>query len=466
MSIFLEDLKAKALAATPGEWTLRDRGVICGGPVTEYFRGKGQPQIVMCCGGEQIGHEQKTANEHFIAAAYPDAVLQLIDRLEKSEAERDALKAKTSSMMGVGNGPVPAQQVEITGEIPDFTEEETQRLIERLTSLKGEVVKVPIQNDLAVWYGPMPESNGKTNWTAILYRKNSHCLVTSIIPPMATEQARQIIMITNLAKEAAEPIYSKIIDDIRNSNIARNSAWDEVKLLRSELEAVKADRDKFKYCPGVMRCAKCEFQLLKSVINMSSGSVTAGNSDPEKCPNGCGPLWRVSWEEYANQHYEAAEKYFFEAKELRARIEAAEKQEPIGWILEKSGCRAPDDCEDYLEFYESKEVNEEELKNYLTHGRAFQVYASPVPAQQAEVSVPDGWKLVPIKETMDMRGAGFNCCEVTVLKVVEIYAAMIDAAPEPPLHWSDCATNNGPAMEPGECGCGGYPPKEPPCATE
>ena len=30
-------------------------------------------------------------------------------------------------------------------------------------------------------------------------------------------------------------------------------------------------------------------------------------------------------------------------------------------------------------------------------------------------------------------------------------------------HWSDCATNNGPAMEPGECDCGGYPPKVPPC---
>lgn len=25
--------------------------------------------------------------------------------------------------------------------------------------------------ELAVWYGKMPESNGKTNWTAILYRK-------------------------------------------------------------------------------------------------------------------------------------------------------------------------------------------------------------------------------------------------------------------------------------------------------
>lgn len=25
--------------------------------------------------------------------------------------------------------------------------------------------------ELAVWYGKMPESNGKSNWTAILYRK-------------------------------------------------------------------------------------------------------------------------------------------------------------------------------------------------------------------------------------------------------------------------------------------------------
>lgn len=89
----LEDLKAKALEATPGEWTLRDRGVICGGPLVQYFKGQGRPQIVMCCGGEHIGHEQKTANERFIAAAHPDAVLRLIDRLEKSEAERDALKA-------------------------------------------------------------------------------------------------------------------------------------------------------------------------------------------------------------------------------------------------------------------------------------------------------------------------------------------------------------------------------------
>lgn len=31
-------------------------------------------------------------------------------------------------------------------------------------------VDVPLAPKLAVWFGPMPESNGKTNWTAILHR--------------------------------------------------------------------------------------------------------------------------------------------------------------------------------------------------------------------------------------------------------------------------------------------------------
>lgn len=29
----------------------------------------------------------------------------------------------------------------------------------------------PCQPRLAVWYGPMPESNGKSNWTALLHRE-------------------------------------------------------------------------------------------------------------------------------------------------------------------------------------------------------------------------------------------------------------------------------------------------------
>ena len=38
---------------------------------------------------------------------------------------------------------------------------------EEIAALKGEQVPVA----LTVWYGSMPESNGKENWTAILHRK-------------------------------------------------------------------------------------------------------------------------------------------------------------------------------------------------------------------------------------------------------------------------------------------------------
>lgn len=190
MSIFLEDLKAKALAATPGEWTLRDRGVICGGPVTEYFRGKGQPQIVMCCGGEQIGHEQKTANEHFIVAARPEVVLDLLERLENSESERDALKVELSHMVKLKDELCTeleaARKQEPVGWYNEGAGTTTVFNAKFLRSSPPEgcvpvyASPVPAQNDLAVWYGPMPESNGKTNWTAILYRKNPDCRMGGI----------------------------------------------------------------------------------------------------------------------------------------------------------------------------------------------------------------------------------------------------------------------------------------------
>lgn len=41
-------------------------------------------------------------------------------------------------------------------------------------------VKQDSASTLAVWYGSMPESNGKTNWTAILYHKNSEDLFGGI----------------------------------------------------------------------------------------------------------------------------------------------------------------------------------------------------------------------------------------------------------------------------------------------
>lgn len=53
--------------------------------------------------------------------------------------------------------------------------------------------------------------------------------------------------------------------------------------------------------PGVMRCAKCEFRLQRVNLYVGNGTVGAGDNRTEPCPNGCGPLWPVTWEQEARE---------------------------------------------------------------------------------------------------------------------------------------------------------------------
>jgi hypothetical protein len=57
-------------------------------------------------------------------------------------------------------------------------------------------------------------------------------------------------------------------------------------------EAVEEER----FIPGQFRCAKCGFFLISKTIYMKSGTIGANNK-PTECSNGCGPMWRVSWQE-------------------------------------------------------------------------------------------------------------------------------------------------------------------------
>ncbi len=78
------------------------------------------------------------------------------------------------------------------------------------------------------------------------------------------------------------------------------------------------------YVPGVARCPKCEFRLVKTVLSAVDGSAGAGEVVGEKCPNCDVPLWRVSWkdeaQEYAaicDQQIERAEKFQKDASRYR-----------------------------------------------------------------------------------------------------------------------------------------------------
>lgn len=71
--------------------------------------------------------------------------------------------------------------------------------------------------------------------------------------------------------------------------------------------------------PGIVRCAKCQFQLVRSNLNMHDGTVTAGDSKTEPCPNGCGPLWPVTWETWAREGWAEAERLHLENSALSAQ---------------------------------------------------------------------------------------------------------------------------------------------------
>ena len=82
------------------------------------------------------------------------------------------------------------------------------------------------------------------------------------------------------------------------------SMRDDMREAREKLEAAEkriAEQQSAIIAPGIMRCAGCGFVLTKNSINMAAGTITAGDSKSEPCPNGCGPLWPVTWKEQALQ---------------------------------------------------------------------------------------------------------------------------------------------------------------------
>lgn len=84
--------------------------------------------------------------------------------------------------------------------------------------------------------------------------------------------------------------------------------------------------------PGIVRCAKCTFQLHRTNLYVQSGTVGAGDSKTEPCPNGCGPLWPVTWETWAREGWAEAERLHLENAALAARQPVGE---PVAWMIER-----------------------------------------------------------------------------------------------------------------------------------
>ena len=86
--------------------------------------------------------------------------------------------------------------------------------------------------------------------------------------------------------------------------------------LQEELERAQQER----IVPGVMRCAKCHFRLVRTTIHYPSASFSAGDSKTEPCPNGCGPLWPVTWQDEARENLDRAEEQMERAEQAETAL--------------------------------------------------------------------------------------------------------------------------------------------------
>ena len=85
---------------------------------------------------------------------------------------------------------------------------------------------------------------------------------------------------------------------------------EHINKLRDYAVAMKAENDRLEklvYVPGVFSCAKCRVVLVSTTMHAHTGLMKA-NTEPQKCPNGCGPLWRRTERDAGNELCDRLEK--------------------------------------------------------------------------------------------------------------------------------------------------------------
>lgn len=103
------------------------------------------------------------------------------------------------------------------------------------------------------------------------------------------------------------------------------------------IERLVRERDearKLVYVPGVLKCAKCGFRLIKTTLHVLADSYSA-DSSPDYCPNDGAPMWRVTERDAGNElcgRLDAAEDL---AQAAEARVKALEKVLKMarGWAV-------------------------------------------------------------------------------------------------------------------------------------
>jgi len=93
--------------------------------------------------------------------------------------------------------------------------------------------------------------------------------------------------------------------------------------LERELAALHeeiARLNKLVYVPGAWRCAKCKCGLISNTLYVATGAMAANNT-PQECPNGCGPMWRLTERDAGNEACDRLEALAIKLRESDARVE-------------------------------------------------------------------------------------------------------------------------------------------------
>jgi len=121
-------------------------------------------------------------------------------------------------------------------------------------------------------------------------------------------------------------------------------------LLTNENDELRAEVARLKeasFSPGEMYCAKCNFGLIRTNLYIGSGTTGPGDNSTEPCPNGCGPLWPVTWEKTARDSWKVAEEIAErEQAEKQARASAESRlaalREAMEWFADYRNYEEPE----------------------------------------------------------------------------------------------------------------------------
>lgn len=201
--------------------------------------------------------------------------------------------------------------------------------------------------------------------------------------------------------------------------------------------------------PGVMRCAKCNLVLHRTNLYVHSGTTGPGDNTTEPCPNGCGPLWPVTWEQWGREAQKTAERLFDEAAAERARADGLAQQveglraalSPFAKAFEATGIHSYTGTASDPSFISMLDQNQVIPSKGLTVG-TFRAAWETLTGRAAAVPPPDEPNLPPELAAAGWRPMSDAPRDGTVVKLLLRHPNYKYATGEERYHWESVARAN------------------------